>query len=45
MQIKINLQKGITFNKISVSSFAVFEQMKDRPYSSTNDKKKGDTDQ
>lgn len=29
MQININLQKGITFNKISVSSFAEFEQMQD----------------
>lgn len=32
-QIEINLQKGITFNKVSVSSFADFEQMKDRPIS------------
>lgn len=30
MQIEINLPKGITFNKISVSSFPEFEQMKDQ---------------
>lgn len=33
MQIEINLPKGIRFNKIPVSSFAEFEQMKDRAIS------------